>query len=83
MALGKLSLAPNLHMLGFERAPSLHRLDALTHCANLPACLPALQIDNEGVPNGLKLGEFLADSETKAVMRDRDCVRTPCPTSSR
>ena len=40
-------------------------------CAHLPS-----QIDNEGTPNGLTLGAFLADEETKAVMRDQFCVKT-------
>ena len=38
--------------------------------------LPAWQIDSEGIPNDLTLGEFLNDEETKAVFRDRACVKT-------
>lgn len=34
------------------------------------------QIDNLGTPNALTLGAFLADEETKAVMRDKFCVKT-------
>ena len=34
------------------------------------------QIDNLGNPNALTLGAFLADEETKAVMRDKFCVKT-------
>jgi hypothetical protein len=36
----------------------------------------ASQITNEGEPNALKLGDFLEDPETKAVMRDKYCVKT-------
>ena len=46
---------------------------------SLPRCsLPGVpsQIDNLGTPNALTLGAFLADEETKAVMRDKFCVKT-------
>jgi hypothetical protein len=38
-------------------------------------CL-ARQITNDGTPNALTLGAFLADDETKAVIRDRSIVKT-------
>ena len=43
---------------------------------SLDVPLPAWQIDSEGIPNDLTLGEFLNDEETKAVFRDRECVKT-------
>lgn len=34
------------------------------------------QIDNEGTPNNWHLGDFLADPEVKAMLRDRDIIGT-------
>ena len=60
-------------------APALHTPPStapITLSQPTPVPLPAWQIDSEGLPNGLTLGEFLNDEDTKAIFRDRACVKT-------
>jgi hypothetical protein len=40
------------------------------------ASLCVWQIDNDGIPNALTLGDFLADEETKEQLRDRSIIKT-------
>lgn len=55
--------------------PTVRPRASVTFCLSDRLCL-ARQITNDGTPNALTLGAFLADDETKAVIRDRSIVKT-------